>query len=161
MSDPVSDPRARAGGADPYDEVPYPSYPIEWSAPERLAVASLVHGGPRTPLDKYRVLELGSGDGANLLPLAYYRRQCTFVGVDGARGALATAERRRADLDLANVELIHADFRDCGKRVRGTFDFILMHGVLSWVPLDVRDLLLALCADRLRPGGLHYLNYNA
>jgi SAM-dependent methyltransferase len=160
MSDPP-DSAARPAVGDPYDEVPYPSYPVEWSAPERLAVASFVHGGPRPPLDGYRVLELGCGDGANLLPLAYYRPRASFVGVDGSAIAMATAERRRAALALSNLQLIHADFRTAGERVSGTFDFILMHGVLSWVPADVRQGLLALCAGRLRPGGLLYLNYNA
>ena len=36
---------------NPYDEVPYPSMPVDWSAPERLAVTSLLHGGPRPRLD--------------------------------------------------------------------------------------------------------------
>ena len=68
---------------DPYDEVPYRSIPIRMDGTERLALASLLHGGPRPALDSYRVLELGCGNGANLLPLAFYRRHATFVGVDG------------------------------------------------------------------------------
>jgi len=70
--------------SNPYDELPYKSYSVEWTAPERLALASLLHGGPRKSLDSYRMLELGCGDGSNLLPLAYYRRQGTFTGIDGA-----------------------------------------------------------------------------
>jgi hypothetical protein len=45
--------------------------------------------------------------------------------------------------------------------VPGTFDFIVAHGIFSWVPEETRDALFALCADRLSPGGLLYLNYNA
>ena len=56
---------------NPYDDLPYRSRPIEWTAPERLMLTSLLHGGPRQRLDGYRVLELGCADGANLLPLAY------------------------------------------------------------------------------------------
>lgn len=157
----MSAPFDRPVRVDPYDQVPYRSYPIEWSAPERLAVTALLHGGPRIELETYRVLELGCGDGANLIPLAYYRRRATFVGIDGAGGALASAEQRRAELGLGNLELVHADFRDCAAHLTGTFDFILMHGVLSWVAPEVREILLALCAEHLRPGGLLYLNYNA
>ena len=51
-------------------ELPYRSFPIEWTSPERLALASLLHGGPRSPLDRYRMLELGCNDGTNLIPLA-------------------------------------------------------------------------------------------
>jgi SAM-dependent methyltransferase len=146
---------------NPYDELPYRSIPIEWSAPERLALASLLHGGPRAPTDGYRVLELGCGNGANLLPLAYYRPDATFVGVDGAGSAMEVAQARRSELALSNVELVHADFLSAADRVSGPFDYILAHGVFSWVPDGQRDALLALCARHLRPAGLLYLNYNA
>jgi methylase of polypeptide subunit release factors len=93
-----------------YDDLPYFSAAIEWSAPERLALASCLHGGPRPRLDSYRMLELGCGNGANILPLAYYRPRSTFVGVDGAGTAIALAEQHRADLNLPNLAFVHADF---------------------------------------------------
>jgi SAM-dependent methyltransferase len=147
--------------SNPYDELPYRSVPVVWSAPERLALASLLHGGPRAPLERYRALELGCGTAANLLPLAYFRPHATFVGVDCAASAIATAEARRAALGLGNVELVEAEFLAAGDRVAGPFDFILAHGVFSWIPDDQRDAMLALCARHLAPGGLLYLNYNA
>jgi SAM-dependent methyltransferase len=151
-----------AAGTDsnPYDELPYVSQPIEWTAPERLAMVSLLHGGPRAPLDGYRVLELGCGDGANLVPLAYYRRQAQFVGVDGSGHAIAAAAARKQELGLGNLELVHSDFLAAADRISGTFDYIIAHGVLSWVPEPVRQALLALVAARLRPRGLAYVNYN-
>ena len=145
---------------NPYDELPYKSLPIEWTAPERLALASLLHGGPRLPLDTYRVLELGCGDGANLLPLAYYRRHATFVGVDGARSQVEVADARKSALELSNIEFIHSDFLIAAHQLSGPFDYIIAHGIFSWVPYDVRDALLELCAQHLRRGGLLYLNYN-
>jgi SAM-dependent methyltransferase len=144
----------------PYDDLPYRSYPIEWSAPERLALASMLHGGPRMPLSNYRVLELGCGDGANLLALAYYRREAKFVGLDGASSQTAVAERRRSELRLSNVEFIAADFIDAADRLSGQFDYILAHGVFSWVNPLCREALWSLFAQRLKPGGLIYLNYN-
>jgi SAM-dependent methyltransferase len=146
---------------NPYDELPYRSCPIEWTAPERLATASLLHGGPRPPLDRYRVLELGCGNGANLLPLAYYRRHGSFVGVDGARSQIEAAKARQSALELKNLEFIHADFRTASQRVSGQFDYIIAHGVFSWVPQDARDALLEIIGQSLRPGGLIYINYNA
>lgn len=145
---------------NPYDELPYKSQPIEWSAPERLALASLLHGGPRPPLDKYRVLELGCGNGANLLPLAYYRRHADFVGIDGAASQIAIANSRKEALELSNIEFIHGDFLTVAECLSGQFDYIIAHGVFSWVPPDVRDAFLKLCTQRLRSGGLLYLNYN-
>src|SRR5450631_3931583 len=137
-----------------YDELPYRCLPIEWTAPERLVLASLLHGGPRPPLNTYRVLELGCGNGANLLPLAHFRRHATFVGLDGAESQIRIAEARRSALKISNLEFVHADFLEADQMLSGEFDYILAHGVFSWVPDQVRDALLRLCARRLRPGGL-------
>jgi cyclopropane fatty-acyl-phospholipid synthase-like methyltransferase len=145
---------------NPYDELPYRCLPIEWTAPERLALSSLLHGGPRPSLDAYRVLELGCGNGANLLPLAYYRRHATFLGVDGAHSQIEIADARRSALDISNVEFVHSDFLTAGSRISGEFDYIVAHGIFSWVTREVRDALLKLCAQHLRHGGLLYLNYN-
>ena len=147
--------------SNPYDELPYKSLPIEWTAPERLALTSLLHGGPRQLLNAYTVLELGCGNGTNLLPLAYYRRHATFVGLDGAGSQIDVANARKSTLQLSNVSFVAADFADAAEQLSGEFDFIIAHGVFSWVPDDVRDALLELCAQRLRPGGLLYLNYNS
>jgi SAM-dependent methyltransferase len=151
------------GSLDPYEELPYRSRPIEWSAPERLTLCSMLHGGPRPSLRGYRVLELGCGNGANLLPLAFYRRDATFVGVDGSARAIATAEDRRHDLALENLRFIHADFASASltpETLGGPFEFVLVHGVFSWVSAEVRDRLLDLCCANLARGGLLYLNYN-
>lgn len=145
---------------NPYDQFPYQSFPVEWTAPERLALASVLHGGPRPPLDSYRVLELGCGAGGNLLPLAYYRRNAAFVGIDGANRQIAMAEARKASLDISNIEFISADFRTAAQRLSGQFDFMIAHGVFSWVPREARDALLEIFAQYLRRGGLLYVNYN-
>jgi SAM-dependent methyltransferase len=146
----------------PYDEYPYRSYPIEWSAPERLAVTSLLHGGPRLSIQHpYRVLEIGCGDGSNLVPMAAGRPHAAFVGVDNAAVPLAAARARAEASGARNVTFVLADIRSAGDVLEGEFDIILAHGVFSWVPPETRDALLALCASRLRPGGLVYLNYNA
>lgn len=150
----------KAGPSNPYDEMPYASYPIEWTAPERLALASMLHAGPRLEMNSYRVLELGCGNGANLLPLAFFRQHGEFVGVDGAQRPIAQASASASQLRLSNICFIHADFREADSKLAGEFDFIVAHGVISWVPDAVLDELFRLCAQRLRSGGLLYLNYN-
>ncbi len=126
-----------------------------------MALASLLHGGPRMDLGQYRVLELGCGNGANLLPMANYRVNGSFVGVDGALSQIAMAASRAADLGLTNVEFVQSDFTEADSRLSGQFEFIIAHGIFSWVPPRVRDALLDLCRKRLTENGLLYLNYNA
>lgn len=145
---------------NPYDELPYRSLPIEWTAPERLALCSLLHGGPRSALDGYRVLELGCGDGSNLLALAYYRQNAQFVGLDNSQHAIEAAETKRQQLGLPNLRFVNCDIGAAAEHVRGPFDYILVHGVVSWVPAAVLEQLFALCATQLSAAGLLYLNYN-
>jgi SAM-dependent methyltransferase len=145
---------------NPYDELPYNAHPIEWTAPENLALVSLLHGGPRSSLGSYRTLELGCGNGANLLPLAWYRRFASFVGVDGASSQIEAAEAGKSALGLSNVTFVHSNFLAISERIEGHFDFILAHGVFSWIDDDTRDELLRFCVERLALNGLLYLNYN-
>ncbi|MEM7160125.1 MAG: class I SAM-dependent methyltransferase [Myxococcota bacterium] len=145
---------------NPYDELPYNTYPIEWTTPERLGLASLLHGGPRAPLQGYRVLELGCGDGGNLLPMAWYRPHASFVGIDGAKTQIDLGNTHATKLGLSNLRLLHADFVEAAALIEGHFDFIIAHGVFSWVPPSARDALLRLCAKHLSPSGLLYFNYN-
>lgn len=146
--------------ANPYDQLPYRSQPIEWTAPERLALASLLHGGPVPDLRTCRVLELGCSDGSNLLPLAFYRPNATFVGIDGAASAITSAKQRQQALQLTNIEFLQADFLSVQSQLSGQFDFIIAHGVFSWVPDAVRDALFEVCREHLAADGLLYLNYN-
>jgi SAM-dependent methyltransferase len=144
-----------------YDDVPYRSSPIPWTSPDRLAVASLLHGGPRIRLDTpYRVLEIGCGDGSNLVGLALHWPHAVFVGLDNAAVALTTARERAGASGAGNTSFVLSDILSADKVLEGTFDIVLAHGVFSWVPPQTRDALLELCASRLRPGGLLYLNYN-
>jgi SAM-dependent methyltransferase len=144
---------------NPYDALPYHSRPIPWATPESLALTSLLHGGPRTPTTNYRVLELGCGDGTHLLALAQGRPGSEFVGVDGSTRHIEAARTRANGLD--NLRFVHADLRDAAATTDGRFEYVLAHGVLSWVPDDVRDAILGLHRTRLAQGGLVYLNYNA
>ena len=144
-----------------FDELPYLAYPIEQTAPEHLALASLIHGGPRLPPTGYRVLELGCANGANLLPLAWYRRHGDFTGIDASARQIALANESKDRLGLTNLHFINADFRSAPEMLEGPFDIIMAHGVFSWVPDDARDAMLELSAALLSPSGLLYLNYNA
>ena len=154
-------PTAKEHQPNPYDAPPYCAFPISWTASEKLALASLLHGGPRLPLDHYRVLELGCANGANLLPMAWYRRHGEFTGLDGSALQIALATDSRDKLGLTNLRFVHGDFRSALNQLEGPFDIIMAHGVFSWVTDEARDSMLAMCSSLLAPNGLLYLNFNA
>jgi SAM-dependent methyltransferase len=143
-----------------YDEIPYPGRAFAQTHPDRLATMATLFGLDPAPPSACRVLELGCGDGGNILPMALGLPGSSFVGIDLA--PLAT-ERARALADLLhleNIEFEHVGIEDYDAP-DGSFDYVIAHGVFSWVPERVRDDLLALCARLLTPHGVAYVSYNA
>ena len=143
-----------------YDELPYESGAIHATDPVRLSLVSGVHGGPRPPVERFRVLELGCGNGGNLLPLAFYHRGAELLGVDSSEGALASAREAAAELGLSNVRFERLDLASPGPLLGERFHYVLVHGVLSWVADDVRAGILDVCAACPTADGLGYLSYN-
>lgn len=146
---------------NPYDELPYLAMPIRWTAPEALATVSLIHGGPRVDASRCRVLELGCANAANLLPMAYFRPDCRFTGIDNSAVQIETARQCRDKLGLGNLDLVETDFAGAPARIEGPFDIIIAHGIFSWISRETREALLHLCQSVLAEEGLLYLNYNS
>src|SRR5689334_771895 len=73
----------------PYDEVDYPSFPIYFTHPDRLATMATLFGMKPAPPQKCRFLELGCFDGVNLAAMAVALPDSEFVGVDIAGTAIA------------------------------------------------------------------------
>jgi cyclopropane fatty-acyl-phospholipid synthase-like methyltransferase len=111
------------------------------------------------PVEGCRVLELGCGDGGNLIPIAYTLRDSEFLGVDLSARAIAAGMEMVQALGLDNVSLRRLDLLDAADL--GRFDYILAHGVYSWVPPTVQERMLALCRESLNPHGVAYVSYSA
>ena len=142
-----------------YDAVPYRHGAVSDSHPARVGAIARLLGIWAAPPDRCRVLELGCGEGMNLLPLAERFPKSEFVGVDFSAKQIAVAEAARAACGIGNARFVCADLRTW-KPEGGAFDYIIAHGVYSWVPVEVRDRLLALCAEALSPNGVAYVSYN-
>jgi methyltransferase-like protein/SAM-dependent methyltransferase len=142
-----------------YDVVPYPSHPYPQTHPDRLATVAKLFGIAPRPIGQCRVLEVGCGQGGNLLPMAEQLPQSRFVGIDLSDVQIDAAQRQADEAGLTNIELRQLDILDVSADL-GEFDYILCHGVYSWIPPHVQDHLLALCAARLSPHGVAYISYN-
>ena len=143
-----------------YDETPYPSGAFPQTHPNRLAAMARLFGVPAADPSKARVLELGCADGTNLLPMAEQAPGATFLGIDLSKVQIASGLQAVAAAGLKNVELRHQDILDFPAS-EGKFDYIIAHGVFSWVPDAVREKILAICADHLAENGIAYISYNA
>jgi len=146
--------------ASTYDLVAYPSYTHAQTHPARLGVIGALFGLNPARADQCRVLELGCGNGSNLIPMAESCGGSEFVGIDLA--ALPVAEGRRTiqDLGLRNIRLVHGSLTEVNADW-GTFDYIIAHGLYSWVPPGIQVEILRLCRARLNPCGIAYISYNA
>jgi SAM-dependent methyltransferase len=143
-----------------YDAVPYPGYTYTQTHPDRLATIATLFGMTPAPVASCRVLELGCGDGGNLIPMAFSLPGSEFVGVDLAPSTIKVGADKAARLGLTNISLRPLDILDFDLSF-GEFDYIIAHGVYSWVPHEVREKVLAICRTHLAPQGVAYISYNA
>jgi SAM-dependent methyltransferase len=138
----------------------YRGKPFPQTHPDRLATVARLHGIAAPPPERCRVLELGCGDGGNLIPMAFELEGSSFVGIDLDPRRIADGQGLIQELGLENVELFARDISEVGDEY-GLFDYIIAHGVYCWVPLHVRDHLLTLCRSLLDAGGVAFVSFNA
>src|SRR5437588_6626882 len=142
-----------------YDEVDYPSYVYSQTLPDRLATIATLLGMNPAPVEACRVLEMGCGAGGNLIPMAFDLSESSFVGIDLAGSAIDQGRELIAALGLKNISLQQLDVMAFPSEL-GQFDYIIAHGLFSWVPEMVRDRILAICRAHLAPQGVAYISYN-
>ena len=143
-----------------HDRIDYPGGAWEHSHPDRIAANARLHGLSPAPIESCRVLELGCGAGGNLVPMARGLPDAHFLGIEVAARPVEAGRTLAAAIGLANVEFRRCDILDLPANL-GEFDYIIAHGVYSWVPEPVRDALMAVLARHLAPEGIAYLNFNA
>ncbi|MBI4030338.1 MAG: methyltransferase regulatory domain-containing protein [Proteobacteria bacterium] len=150
----------KAGEVFSYDELPYESYVYKTTHPDHLYVVGRMFGMNPPDFATARVLELGCASGGNLFPYAVRYPKSKCVGVDLSVEEINEGNRIRKEMGLKNAELMQKNIMEIGKDF-GAFDYIICHGVFSWVPDEVRDRILVLCRDNLSKNGMAFISYNA
>jgi len=145
--------------AQDYDAVPYEDCPLIQTRPDGLGLIARLFGINSAPPDQCRVLELGCASGGNLIPLAYYWPGSEFIGVELSEKQAAIGNNIIQEMKLSNIDLLHRNILELDETL-GTFDYIIAHGVYSWVPPDVQDHMMMLIPRILSPNGVAYVSYN-
>ena len=144
-----------------YDEFPYPSKFFLQTHPDRLATAGVLYGMKPASPENCRVLELGCGNGSNLIAHAFGLPNSKFIGIDLAETHIAQAKQSVEELKLRNIEFRQMDVTTMTVEDFGEFDYITAHGLFAWVPEFVREKVLSIFSQMLAPSGIGYISYNA
>lgn len=142
-----------------YSELGYKSMPFPYTTPATLeAYAALV--GISAPNPKTaKVLELGATYGGNIISQALFNPDATFIGIELSQEQVEKGNEVIANAGLTNFSLVQSDIASIGSEI-GTFDYIIAHGVYSWVDDGVKDALLRLIDEHLAEDGIAYISYN-
>ena len=141
-----------------YDLVPYTDHAYAESHPDRLAVVGRLNRFEAPDVARARVLEIACGRGGNLLPMAAGLPDATFVGVDRSRKQIDEAISIAEHAGLRNVAFRVEDF----ERIDGAapYDYVIAHGLCSWIANDARRALFRTIARVLAPRGIAYVSFN-
>jgi SAM-dependent methyltransferase len=131
-------------------------------SPARLAYTAAINGYQAPRLDRsFAWCELGCGKGVTALALAALHPAGEFHACDLNATHIAYGERLRGAAGVRNLRLYAKSIGELLREELPAFDFIVLHGVYSWVPPAVRDEIGAFLRSRLKPGGLAMVSYNA
>jgi SAM-dependent methyltransferase len=145
-------------------DVAYTSNFYREITPTWLGMASLLLGHRPPDLTKpFTYADLGCGNGFSTLATAATSPHAEVWGFDFNPAHIEFASGLAARAGLTNVHFAETSFADLAALPDATmpdFDFMVSHGVLSWISPANRHHLMATIARRLKPGGLVYLSYN-
>jgi methyltransferase-like protein/2-polyprenyl-3-methyl-5-hydroxy-6-metoxy-1,4-benzoquinol methylase len=142
-----------------YDQVPYTSHAFPQTHPDHLATVARIFGLNTPDVAACRVLELGCASGGNIIPMAFNLPRSEFVGIDLSQQQVQDGRTAIATLGLRNTRIEHASITDIDD-TWGRFDYIICHGVFSWVERAVQDKILEIAAQSLTANGVAYVSYN-
>jgi SAM-dependent methyltransferase len=143
-----------------YDEIPYDSHSYFHTYPDHLRTLGVLFGMNPKAADSARVLELGCASGGNLIPMAYYLPKAKFIGIDNSVKQIDLAKQDVSQLNLTNIEFQCKSILNLDSKSLGKFDYIIVHGMFSWIDEQVRQKILDITRDCLAEQGIAYISYN-
>ncbi len=148
-----------------YSEI---AYTVEFQRqimPVWLNAASLLAGyRPKDLTQPFRWCDLGCGYGFSALVAAACHPEAEIYGFDFNPAHIETARRMATEAGLSNARFEDTSFEALANAPPGTWpkmDFIVLHGVWSWISAAQRAHVLRFIDAHLAPGGIVYNSYNA
>lgn len=143
-------------------DITYPQRVYHEHAPVMLAYVARMFGHTPPPLDRFHYCDLGCGPATSTLLFADCAPDAQFYGYDLNEAHIQSAQALAKRDGLRNIELERASFHELLQRdTLPLCDYVVAHGVYSWVDDTARGELLALLERMVAPGGLALITYNA
>lgn len=142
-----------------YDDLMYESGAFPQTAINNLEARARLMGLQPAPAANAKVLELGCSMGGNIITQALYYPDAEFVGIDLSGRQVAQGNAIIEKMGLENVRLEEKDILTIDESF-GKFDYIIVHGIWSWVPDAVKDKIFSICRNNLTEHGIAYISYN-
>ena len=142
-----------------YDDLMYESGAFPQTAINNLEARARLMGLQPAPAANAKVLELGCSMGGNIITQALYYPDAEFIGIDLSGRQVAQGNAIIEKMGLENVRLVEKDILTIDESF-GKFDYIIVHGIWSWVPDAVKDKIFSICRNNLTEHGIAYISYN-
>lgn len=142
-----------------YDDVPYFSRVYPQTQPINIISTLKLFGIDAPILENARVLELGCGFGANIISAAINYDKTEFIGIDLSTTQIECGSELVDKIGLNNLKLYAMNILDVDDKI-GKFDYIICHGILSWVDNNVKEKILQIFKNNLKEDGIGFVSYN-
>jgi len=143
-----------------YDKIPYTATSFPQLNPAQLGAIGKIFGLEPADPGNCRLLELGCGHGLTPIALGQVFPDSHFTGIDLSSKQIENGRQIAEAAGLTNVRLEAMSITDPRVRDLGTFDYIVCHGVYSWVPPEVQQAILQISSRQLAEGGMALVSYN-
>lgn len=139
----------------------YPDTFFQELSPAWLSYVAAVSGARAKPLDSaFTYLELGAGLGHSTVVNAGAFPRGEFHACDFNPEHVENGRRYASALGIQNIAFHEASFEQLLEKELPPFDFIVLHGVYSWVNTEARTAIRRIIQEKLASGGLVYVSYN-
>lgn len=145
--------------AQSYNTLPYDSHAFKWCAPAYIRAAAYLYGVDLPSVATARVLEIGCAAGGNSLPFAFMYPSAEIIGIDVAKAQIKQGQQIIEKAGLKNIALHTMCLTELPKSW-GQFDYVIAHGVLSWIPRTLHSHLFKCIASALHGQAGAYLSFN-
>ena len=142
-----------------YNTFPYDSHAFKWCSPAYIRAVAYLYGVDLPPVQKARVLEIGCAAGGNSLPFAFMYPKAEIMAIDISEAQIAQGQEIAERAQLKNISLQTMCMTELPAEL-GSFDYVIAHGVLSWIPKVVQPQLFKAIEKSLRSVGGAYVSFN-